>query len=367
MSPRGDKRPTMTRPELAEAVEVIRRAEKARLMSWASVADIQRRRGYLLDGYANINAFCIATFQWDRRHASRIILAYHYVKQHPELHHLSERHIRSLRLAGVTQQDAIRVLAVEPEPPSVRELENLISKFQGWRTWGELEKLARHLDLSTKAQVGEHFWIEAARHQDFLPQLQAGSIDYVITDIAYRVGDLSQVQDFAKGVKRVLRPNGVVAVMVGMESMLKAAAMIDEEIPYRGEIVYQLPSRRCSRVYSKRVDPTHKSVLIFGQGHPHDWIGGTVVHAGSVEAGIKNIHPDAQSVVGFQRLIEKLVRRTPDVPHPIVLDPYLGSGSTAIACLRHGGIKFIGCDCEPRYAEFAKTRLFAEWATVNRL
>ena len=43
----------------------------------------------------------------------------------------------------------------------------------------------------------------------------------------------------------------------------------------------------------------------------------------------------------------------------IVLDPFMGSGSTGVACLQTGR-KFIGIEIDAEYFETAKTRLQAE-------
>jgi site-specific DNA-methyltransferase (adenine-specific) len=46
-------------------------------------------------------------------------------------------------------------------------------------------------------------------------------------------------------------------------------------------------------------------------------------------------------------------------PDELVLDPFAGSGTTGVACLRLGR-RFIGIEREPRYAEVARERLEAE-------
>ena len=39
-----------------------------------------------------------------------------------------------------------------------------------------------------------------------------------------------------------------------------------------------------------------------------------------------------------------------------VLDPFMGSGSTAIACVREG-FNFVGCELNEEYMEIAKKRI----------
>jgi len=55
------------------------------------------------------------------------------------------------------------------------------------------------------------------------------------------------------------------------------------------------------------------------------------------------------------KLIEYLVRLvTP--PNGIVLDPFFGTGTTGIACLKQG-FRFIGLEIDPIYCRIAEHRL----------
>lgn len=46
-------------------------------------------------------------------------------------------------------------------------------------------------------------------------------------------------------------------------------------------------------------------------------------------------------------------------PEDIVLDPFMGSGTTAVACIKLGR-KFVGIEIERRYFEMAMERVEAE-------
>jgi DNA modification methylase len=59
--------------------------------------------------------------------------------------------------------------------------------------------------------------------------------------------------------------------------------------------------------------------------------------------------------VDLMRWLVRLV--TP--PRGIVLDPFMGSGSTGVAC-RLEGVGFVGIDQEPRYVEIARLRCARE-------
>lgn len=68
------------------------------------------------------------------------------------------------------------------------------------------------------------------------------------------------------------------------------------------------------------------------------------------EAGL---HPTQKPVKLIEQIFEYYVRPNTDT---VIVDPYMGSGSTLIAC-QNFGIKGIGTDITPRYYEIAKDRL----------
>lgn len=67
-------------------------------------------------------------------------------------------------------------------------------------------------------------------------------------------------------------------------------------------------------------------------------------------------HP-TQKPIG---LMMKLVEQFTD-PDDLVLDPFCGSGTTGVACLRLGR-RFVGIERDPKYAALARERLAAEEA-----
>jgi site-specific DNA-methyltransferase (adenine-specific) len=65
----------------------------------------------------------------------------------------------------------------------------------------------------------------------------------------------------------------------------------------------------------------------------------------------RNHHPTVKPVALMEYLVRLACR-----PGGTVLDPFMGSGTTGIACIREG-MKFIGIEKSPEYFEIAKTRL----------
>jgi site-specific DNA-methyltransferase (adenine-specific)/modification methylase len=67
----------------------------------------------------------------------------------------------------------------------------------------------------------------------------------------------------------------------------------------------------------------------------------------------KKHHPTTKPI----NLMEWCLSFFPD--SKTVLDPFMGSGSTGVAC-KHLGIKFIGIEKDQEYYEIAKNRLLNE-------
>jgi DNA modification methylase len=67
---------------------------------------------------------------------------------------------------------------------------------------------------------------------------------------------------------------------------------------------------------------------------------------------VKNVHPTVKPI----SLMEYLVKLTKQPEGNLVLDPFMGSGTTGIACKKQG-IEFVGIEKEQEYFEIAKARI----------
>ncbi len=82
--------------------------------------------------------------------------------------------------------------------------------------------------------------------------------------------------------------------------------------------------------------------------------------------GVLQVHPSAggkhHQVGKPEPLMQQLVRIVP--PAGTVLDPFMGSATTGVACLR-AGLRFIGCELSEGYFGIARERLDAELASAG--
>ena len=75
----------------------------------------------------------------------------------------------------------------------------------------------------------------------------------------------------------------------------------------------------------------------------------------------KNFHPTVKPVALMEYLI-KMVTPT----NGIVLDPFMGSGSTGVACVLND-FEFVGIDLEKDYCEIARARIEGVKETQTKL
>jgi len=62
-------------------------------------------------------------------------------------------------------------------------------------------------------------------------------------------------------------------------------------------------------------------------------------------------HPTPKTVKGMKHIVEGFTNET-----DVILDPFMGSGTTGVAC-KELGRNFIGIEIEPKYFEIAKRRI----------
>ena len=238
---------------------------------------------------------------------------------------------------------------------------------------------------------------------EFLRSLKTNSVDLVVSSPPYFMGkeydSSSNVSDFVsahgklrKHLIRILKPNGSICWQVGHHVSNKVVIPLDA-------IVYQVFSRSTKLILRNRIIWTfghgvhcrtrfsgrHETILWFTKGDgyhfdldavriPQKYPGkrhykgphhgepsgnplgknpGDVWEIPNVKARHveKTEHPCQFPIALAQRLVRALCPEG-----GLVVDPYLGSGSTAIAALKEHR-QFLGCDNNPKYVEMARTRI----------
>lgn len=101
--------------------------------------------------------------------------------------------------------------------------------------------------------------------------------------------------------------------------------------------------------------PDHEEIYVLGRGFIGSRDCGSVLRFPPVQSMAKNgrVHPTEKPVA----LMGALVRKVPGT----VLDPFMGSGTTGVACVNLGR-RFIGIEIEERYFSIACRRIEAAYA-----
>lgn len=92
-------------------------------------------------------------------------------------------------------------------------------------------------------------------------------------------------------------------------------------------------------------------VFIFAHKGRHKLRGPRLANLWAVPRDPAGDHPTPKPVA----LMERMVACSTD-EGGLVVDPFMGSGSTGVACMNLGR-RFIGCEVDPRYFEFACRRI----------
>ncbi len=110
-------------------------------------------------------------------------------------------------------------------------------------------------------------------------------------------------------------------------------------INYHWALSYLTPGGQSPQIWPRRVNTFWKPVLWFVKGkYTGKWIGDVAKSA--VNDNDKRFHKWGQSESGIAELIEKFSE-----PGDVILDPFLGGGTTAVVALRLRR-KFIGADID---------------------
>lgn len=192
---------------------------------------------------------------------------------------------------------------------------------------------------------------------EVLPTLESGSVDLIVTDPPYPKEYEYLYGAMACEAKRVLRVGGSLVTLCGHYQMLRVGAAISENLRYRWVVKLDHPGSHARMAMGVRV--TWKPMLWFVNeklSPRRNIVDGCAFGKRSKDTG----HPWQQDLDYALWAIESLTD-----PGDLVLDPFMGSGTTGVACLQTGR-RFIGIEKDPAYFAIAEQRL-AQAAQQARL
>jgi ParB-like chromosome segregation protein Spo0J len=180
-----------------------------------------------------------------------------------------------------------------------------------------------------------------------------GSIDCLVVDPPYDEAGIPLFEDLARLGLRVLKPGRLAAIYCGHVHLDTELELLKKGgLAYVWHGVNLLPGRH-TQIHARMINGRHRSVLLFTAGTftPRRWIHDAYFAEG--QGG-----PDTRPLHKWQQAIEPVSHwvRAVSEPGETVFDPFLGSGTTAVAAVTEGR-RFLGGDLDPACVETARRRL----------
>lgn len=181
-----------------------------------------------------------------------------------------------------------------------------------------------------------------------------GTVDAIITDPPYPREFWHLYEDLSLVASRLLKRDGVLAVMTGtrLEMLDDVDRRLGRYMRRRHRAVYLTPGQRW-RDQVERVATGYKPILIYVRPDAENlrWINRDVFTSDGTHEQDQRFHHWGQSESGFADIIRGLTE-----PGQLVVDPFLGGGTTAVVC-RDLARRFVGCDIDPAAVATARERV----------
>lgn len=187
--------------------------------------------------------------------------------------------------------------------------------------------------------------------------LPAESVDLIFTDPPYLREYLPCYGWLAREAMRVLKPGGFVLAMCGGVWLNKIYQLFDAAgLEYFWEFHYLIEKGSASYVWNRQVLSRSKSILAYSKGPSLPRVGGCMSYFTGTKD--KAWHHWGQDVDSARYYVDYF-----SGPDDLVLDPFIGGGTTAVACELIGR-RWLGCDIDPAalattQARMAETDIFA--------
>lgn len=183
---------------------------------------------------------------------------------------------------------------------------------------------------------------------DVMRTMSDSSVDAVITDPPYPKEYEHLYGEMAQEAKRVLRIGGSLLTLCGHYQLQRVLNDIGQHLRYRWIVKLDHPGSHARMAMGIMV--TWKPMLWFVNeklSPGRNIVDGCASGKRSKDAG----HPWQQDLDYALWGIESLTDSG-----QVVLDPFMGSGTTGVACVQTGR-KFIGCEIDPTYFAIAEKRI----------
>ena len=178
---------------------------------------------------------------------------------------------------------------------------------------------------------------------EIMKSIPDGSVDAVITDPPYGCGKAEWDDSFPVGWYEVARTKGEMCVIITGSAGLK------DTIPLVGDDFIDVVAawNRNSRTRSP-IGFSNWLAAVITKGKPKQ-------QQNIIRFSIRGKMPEHPSPKPIEYMKQVISRMTTE--NDTILDPFMGSGTTGVACMMEGR-KFIGIEIDPDYYKIAEKRIY---------
>lgn len=240
-------------------------------------------------------------------------------------------------------------------PEDLRAFEIWLDEHSGAESWDHRAISRYHANLIIEwadrdAETADgRVKVYESRAVDLIQHLDPGSVDLIFTDPPYPVEFVECWSELGELATKALKPGGFLLAYTGQYTMLEAFDRLrDAGLTYFWCHAVQHDGA-FFRMNATHVQCGWKPVLVFrnGPGDPPNW------HKDIVTDGTreKGEHEWQQSEAEAAYWISELSK-----PDDLVVDPFVGGGTTAVVC-RDLGRRFVGSDVDEKAVQATRERL----------
>lgn len=219
-----------------------------------------------------------------------------------------------------------------------------------------LERIDRE-QQAAEAEASEPAYDYEIRHGDLRTALDdlTGQVDVIITDPPYPAEYLDEYDALSEVAARILKPDGILIAMVGHAHLPEHIRRLSLHLSYRWCGAYMLGGAGAQIFGDRFIGRVRwKPLLIYDRHGQRRMLAEDVFSsAGREKLAEAQIDGWSQSESGMLDIVEKC-----SVPGQLVVDPFLGAGTTAVACHKLGR-RFVGCDVSADAVLAARKRMDA--------